>query len=235
MKIKLLLLIPILFLTGCSVNYNLRIDSSLKVKETITVLEQNDILKIHNDNLKLVPDQVFSQYSYVDNFKNYKLKDKLFKNDKTGGIVENTYKSINNYKNSFFFSTLFSDINYTEYANVVSVQILGYNPSVFNSEVDPNYYMEDIVVKIKFHNKVIESNAKEYDEKTNTYTWVLNDDKQSGNISFSIDKNKKKYDIIIKDFFSDNLATIIIISVLVSIIIIVSSYLYTTYKKNDKI
>ena len=65
-KIKILLIIPLLFLTGCSINYDLRIDSNLKFKETATILENNNILELYNKNLKLVPDQKFSQYKILN-------------------------------------------------------------------------------------------------------------------------------------------------------------------------
>lgn len=204
-KLKLVLIIPLLFLTGCSINYDLRIDSNLKFKEKATILENNSILELYSQNLKLVPEQKFSQYEDT----NYKLIEKIFESDKTGGIVTANFKDYNDFEKSILFTNLFSDLNINEYGNIVTMQTSGYNSSFFISEIDPTLNVEDITVNIRFHNKVVENNADRYDEKTNTYTWILDADPTSGNVMFSIDKNQKRYDIIFKDFITDNSFTII--------------------------
>ena len=107
------------------------------------------------------------------------------------------------------------------------MQTSGYNSSFFISEIDPTLNVEDITVNIRFHNKVVENNADKYDEKTNTYTWVLNADPASGNVMYSIDKNEKRYDIIFQDFINDNLFTII-----ASGVILVSGLLIYLYFRN---
>lgn len=234
-KLKLLLIIPLLFVTGCSINYNLRVDSNLNFKENATISEKNDVLNIYNKNLKLVPDQKFSQYESFDGFESYDLKKKLFEKDSTGGIVEAWFNGIDKYKKSLLLTSVFSDINVTNYGNISSIQFIGYNPSVFVSEEDEEFQMDDITVNIRFHNEVVENNAQSYDEKTNTYTWVLNENKESGNIMFSIDQSKKRYDIIIKDFFSDHLATIITLSVLAFAVIVAACVLYSKNQKSNKI
>jgi len=231
-KIKLLLIIPILFLTGCSVNYNLRVDSNLNFKEEATILENNEILQIYNQNLKLVPKQKFSQYESVKSFEPYKLKKEIFEDNKTGGVITANFNGKESLENSILFKSLFSDLNINEYSNIISFQTIGYNTSFFVPETDPNFFLEDIIVNIRFHNKVVENNADKYDEKTNTYTWVLTTEQDSGNIFFSLDKNQKRYDIIFKDFIEDNLFAII--SVLV---IVVSGFLIYMYfvRKNKSI
>lgn len=234
-KIKLLLIIPLLFLTGCSVQYNLRIDSNLNFKEETTLLEKNQILEIYNKNLKLIPKQKFSQYKSVDGFKPYKLSKEIFSNEETGGIIKSSFNGIENFKNSILLTTLFSDLNVTEYGNIVSIQTTGYDSSIFVAETDPNFFLEDIIVNIRFHNKVVENNASKYDEKTNTYTWILNTNQESGNISFSIDKNQKRYDIIFKDFINDNIVAISISSILLVVLLVIGSKLYIKNKNINKI
>ena len=230
-KIKLLLVIPLLFLTGCSVKYNLRIDSNLNFIEETTLLEKNEILEVYNKNLKLVPKQKFSQYESTDEFKPYELTKEIFENNETGGIIKANFDNEEKFKNSILFTSLFSDLNVNKYGNIISFQTIEYNTSFFVPE-DPTFVMEDIIVNIRFHNDVVENNALKYDEKTNTYTWILNTEPSSGNISFSIDKNKKRYDIIFQDFINDNLFTIISASVI--IIIVISIYLYFV-NKNKRI
>jgi len=233
-KIKLLLIIPILFLTGCSVQYNLRVDSNLNFKEEATLLEKNEILKVYNENLKLVPKQKFSQYESSEEFKPYKLTREIFESNETGGTIKANFNGKEKFKNSILFTSVFSDLNINEYGNIISFQTTGYNSSFFVPE-DTTFVMEEIEVNIRFHNKVVENNAVKYDEKTNTYTWILNTDVSSGNIMFSIDKSQKKYDIIIQDFFSDNLVTIIISGILILSGIAIYLYFVRKNKSINKI
>ena len=233
-KIKLLIIIFTLFLTGCSAEYNLRIDSNLNFKEEATLFEKNEILEVYNKNLKLVPDQKFSQYESSKEFKPYKLAEKIFESSQTGGVVEANFKGVENFENSILFTSLFSELNITKYSNIVSFQTSGYDSSFFVPE-DPMFVMEPITVNIRFHNEVVENNALKYDEKTNTYTWFLNEEQSSGNIMFSINQNKKRYDIILQDFFGDNLISIIVFSVIIIAGISVYIYFINKNKKINKI
>ncbi|MBE6153565.1 MAG: hypothetical protein E7166_05015 [Firmicutes bacterium] len=234
-NLKLLIIISLIFITGCSTKYDLTIDSDLNLKETVTLYENNKTLEVYNNNLKLVPDQKFSQYKEMSTFKNYKLIKKIFEKDKTGGVIQTKFSSLEKYRDSFVLTTIFEDIQFLEYGNIVNIQTSGYNPSIFVSEEDFEFFMEDIEVNIKFHNDVVENNAQKYDEKTNTYTWILNQDSKSGNIMFSIDKSKKRYDIIIKDFINDNLFSIIGIGTLLTITLLITIVMYRKNKNSISI
>ena len=234
-KLKLLVIIPILFITGCSIKYNLRIDSNLVFKDNIVLYEDNKILSSYNTELKNVPKDKYSQYKNTEGFENYNLTDKYFENEKTGGRVEAIFKNVEEYKKSLVFKWLFEDIVVNKNNNIVSYQTIGYNTSVFDSELDFDYYMEDIELNIRFHNKVIEHNAQKYDEKTNTYTWILSSNMESGNVMFSVDQSKKRYDIIVQDFFNDHLITIIAISTIIFIIVVAGCVMYSKSQKLNKI
>lgn len=227
---KLLVLLPFLILiTGCSIKCDLRIGTNLSVKETITIKESNKTLSLYNTNLKDIPKQRMNEYKNIDEFKQLKLKKEIFENDFTGGVVTAEYSSLNNYKSSGTILSLFSDVSITDLGNVTNVQITDYNPSSFFEPEDTNIDMENIEVNIRFHNKILDNNAQSYDEKTNTYKWVLTSDINSGNISFSIDKNAKRYDIIIKDFLDDNKYTLITLAI---ILITLGGITVIYYNKN---
>lgn len=233
---KILILCSLLFLvTGCSIKYDLRIDSNLSVKETITIKENNDVLKIYNSDLKKIPKDRISEYKNVDGFKQMNLEKEIFENNQTGGIVSANYTSLKDYKKSGTVLSLFSNISITDLGNTTNVQITDYNSQSFFEPEDTNTSMENIEVNIRFHNKIIDSNAKTYDEKTNTYTWLLTSDISSGNILFSIDNNSKRYDIIIQDFLNDNKYTLIIMGIILAIAFITFSKYYINNKKVNKI
>lgn len=234
MKIKLLLLIPLLFLTGCSIEYNLAIDSNFKVIEELTAYENNNELLRYYDNIESIPSKHFYQYKNMGRFKKYSLTKELFEKEKTGGIVKSSKYKIADLKDSPLIETLFSNFSINEYGDMLSIQATGYNYSLFEGEGN-NIDMEDIIVNVKLQHEVIDNNADRVDEKTNTYTWVLNNDVRSGNIYFVIDKSKKKYGIQIKDFFNSNLSTIYTISAVIGIILLVAIYFAFRLRKINKI
>ncbi len=234
-KYKLfLLLCSLIFITGCNIDYNLTIDSKQRIKETSVITEDNDILKVYNDSLEVVPEQTFYQYKSLTGFKYYKLDQKIFNEDSTGAKLIANFDNFDEYKESLLFGRLFDNLSINEYGNMLSVVASGYHQDFFASEEDENFNVKQINVNIKFHNKVTDNNADEYDEKENTYTWILkaNDNKS---ISFSIDKNEKRYDIIIKDFLTNNLITIIVTISIILLILIIATYFSIKNKHANKI
>ena len=74
MKKIFVLLIMLMFVTGCTIKCDLRIDTNLKVRERLTITETNKVLDIYNDNLKIIPKQRISEYENIEEFKQFKLK-----------------------------------------------------------------------------------------------------------------------------------------------------------------
>lgn len=234
-KLKLILLIiPLIFITGCDIEYNLRIDSNQKVKESATITESNEILSIYNPSLKVVPEQTFYQYESLDAFKYYKLDKKIFNSDSTGAKITGTFNSISEYKKSLLLGNLFENISVNEYGNVLSVVASGYNSGFFSSEEDETFSIGEIKVNIKFHNEVTSNNADSINEEDNTYTWILTANEEK-TITFTIDKNEKRYDIIIKDLFLDNLVGLIITGIVIVTGLIVAMIFIRKNKQNNKI
>ena len=234
MKKICILIFMMIFITGCTIKCDLRIDTNLKVRERLTITENNKVLGIYNDNLKIIPEQRISEYENIEGFKQFKLKEELFGSDYTGGVVEAKYNSLDEFKKSGSFTSLFSSLSVSEASNVTSVVISDLNYSFFESEGEP-IDINDIELNIRFHNKVANSNAKSYDEKTNTYTWLISPNNETTSISFDIDKNNKRWDIIMEDFFNDNLVSIIVVSILIIIASIITIRFYVKNKNANKI
>ena len=211
MKKICILIFMMIFITGCTIKCDLRIDTKLRVKEQITITEKNDTLSIYNKDLKK----------------------EIFESDYTGGVVEANYNSLNEYKNSGSFSSLFSNLSVSETSNTTSVVISDLNYELFDQEIE-QLDLSDIEINIRFHNKISSSNAKSYNEETNTYTWIINKN-DPASISFTLDKNSKRWDLIIEDFLNDNMGSLILSGIIILIIIIILIKLYIKSKKNNHI
>ena len=234
MKKVMILIIMLTFITGCTIKYDIRIDSNLKVKETIRITEDNDILGIYNHDLKVIPKQRIDEYKNISGFRQLKLKKEIFQNDKTGGIIEANYNSLDDYSKSGTFTSLFNSLSVNESSSVATVTISDYNYSFFEFD-EEGTQIDDVEVSIRFHNKVVSSNSKSYDKKTNTYTWVLGRNSNTKSITFEIDKNTKRWDIIIQDFINENLVTIIITGIILVVAGIIALRFYIRNRNLNKI
>lgn len=238
MKNKLILLVTMsfMFLTGCTIKYDLVIDSNLKVKETISIKEDNSILNVNNKNLEAVPKMFFAQYKSMEDYKSYELIDEIHTDNETGAIIESKFSTFEQYKKSMPYAFLFSKVTVTEAYNYVSVAYTDFNHGFFTNAIDPNKGdVNDIEVNIRFHNKVTEHNAESCNDVTNTCTWRLGKDASTQMVSFTIDTDSKRYDIIFKDFITNNLVTLIIIGSLALIGIVAYFSVINKTRSSNKI
>lgn len=198
MKKIILLILSILMLSGCTVNYNLVYENET-FKENLEVTSQKD---------KIIDGQVFS--SIVDNYYNnvnvlvdYKVqpgdmtdeeilleydtynKTLINREDVYGINLGYDYNEETNYVNSSLVYSLFDKIEITDdYINVSG------GKNIFDNYSN----LEQIVVSFKTDKKVLEANSDEV--KNNTYYWYINKinyDKKT--IKINIDKS-----VVIEEF-----------------------------------
>jgi len=233
---KLLIFISLILLTGCSVNYDLTITDKEKVIEEF---------KVYVDN-----EEILSSYStideYLDYYSNLYLSNQGYENFKVDTHkgkevsyfeVKNEYKSLDEYISSVSFKSMFTSAEIERIGNYVSFRTSknAYLESIRNGEVvseDSRY--ESFKISIKFYNEVTASNADEVDEKNNIYTWVVSEEDDEDYIYFKIGP-KVQYNVVIMDYIQNNLATIIIISSAVIILVSIIVFIYIKAKKNNEV
>lgn len=233
---KKILLISILFLTGCSVQYDLVITEKEEVKENFYVYIDNQIIKNNSMSIDEYLDHYSSIYSQNEKYKKFNITTKEGKN-KSYFKVNRTYKNLNDYIDSYSFKSMFdyADIERGNKYISFTTSDNAYLEALKNDELisETNKY-DDFKVSIKFYNEVVNHNADHVNKKENIYTWNILDDDKENFIFFKIGP-KVKYSVMLKDKISENIVSISIVSLLFMLIIGFFGYVYVKIKKNNEI
>ena len=227
---KMLILLFLMFVTGCNIDYNATIYHNKKIREECKFTEENAFILKYNEDISLFLNSKMDPYKQY--FDSYKFMKKINK-DNSYVLMKKTNQNLDEFKTTTILNQLYEFIIIEENNNQFSFKFLNLVDDVSNNP-DSNFYMDDIRIKIRLHNKVIESNADNIDEKKNTLEWVITQTDKEKNILFKLD-HKKRYDIILIDMFLLNKDTIIPICVTLIIILSVLFYFYLRYKKNSSI
>ena len=192
-KIRLICIVFItcIICSGCTIESNIKVMSDGSVIEKINVVGNHDISDINDETIKK---KINNNYNYLISSYDYDYKF----DDKINLFLEKKYNSLSNYLKNENISLLFEDYELFEYQGIVSFKNTGntlYNKLFYYEDIPvDNYYTElvdKIIIKIQFENVVVDNNADSYDEKTNTYTWVIDKENQKKDIEFSFDSTKK--------------------------------------------
>ena len=217
MKIKrIILIITLLFLTGCSATYNLNI-SEEGIKEVIEGTVTNNELDNtgHTDanvfvyNLESRTPLIRDEGSYSKNITN---KDNYKK-------FTYTYSYDGNYDKSSALNICFDNPMFDESEEYYYVEL----KSPFNC-----LYSDKLTINITSDYEVISNNADKV--HNNTYTWIIND-KDNVNISLTISK-KLSYQ---KNEYEVSFTRLRIIGFIVLIILSIITYLLYRKKNSNKV
>jgi hypothetical protein len=222
-------------ITGCTIDYNLTINSDKQVEETTKIINSNEMILLHNESVNLFLTEQINTHKQIDIFRRYVFGKHLGK-DSSYISIKRTYGTLKDYITSPTFNHLFENATITETEEYVSFQTTGeyYYNNVYGEQSEPDFYVGDINIQIRFHNKIIDSNADEIDEKSNTLKWKITDKNLEKSIYFKV-SNEKRYDIIVIDYIMKNQSTIIISLSILVVIMIISLYVYVNFRKNNTI
>lgn len=198
---KILFLISIIMLTGCSVVYELNIDNKNSYNERINFTESNNYLKKYGENtsetISNIIDFYFSGNEEIEpvivlDTKNIKGKKS---GEYTGFTLNQTFSNQKIYQESLFFNYYFETSKitnakdtYTIYGNKFNYD----NVKKLTTSYKYTFDVDNIVIKIQSYYDVIDSNATKIDKKTNTYYWIVNEDNASNfELKLTYSKDKK--------------------------------------------
>lgn len=230
MKLKtVFLLIFLLFITGCSIDYKATVYSNNKIKEQAKFIGKNELILKNNDSLDLYLDSQMESYKNINIFSDYKFK-KIIKEDFSYVDVSKTYRNLNQFKSFSLINQLFEEITIEKSNNKT---IFRASKSLLNLDdsPDPTFFVEKINIKFRLHNEILKSNANFFDISKNTLEWNI-DPNNVEEIYFELGLNKK-YDIILIDLISDNKITIGLLSLLLFIMLIISRKVYKNHIKSS--
>ena len=203
MKYKKLLLIFILFLTGCSANYDISLEKNGKIKENVEIqIDNNDTNVNHIKEIK----------NNLNEKINYKLK---IVDDNIVITYEKNYNNIEDYiLNSIAYKQYFNDIEFNKSSvNTTINAISNFNKnsiSINNDNINKINYLQ---INLKSNLNILEENS---DVKSgNVYSWIYNGKSNSKKIYFKYSSSSN--DNIVKSIIT--ISTILIITIITVIII----------------
>lgn len=235
MKLLFLLLIP-LMITGCSVDYNVLVDENKKVVETVKFIGVNEQISNNNESLDMYLNEQITTYKQIDLFSHYIFTKHVGKMA-SYVMMQKSYESLKEYSNSTVFRNIFEGAEVIKKEDYTSFNTTGkyyYNNLYGGEGTEPDFYINDLTIKIKFYNKVVDSNADKVDERNNTLEWDITPENIEKYIYFKV-SNDKRYDIMVIDFIIRNKVTFISIFTVTVSILIILLYLHLNLKKNNKI
>lgn len=229
---KIIILITLLFITGCNVSYDVTVTSDKKIKETLNfVVEKSEIEEQTSDVKGYINEQI-ANYKKSSMFKNHDFNYKI-KKDKVYFEVTKSYSNIEEYEKSQLYKEMFDSL-YAIDGKEFYFSTRGNFRPLNSDSPDPDFDQPDTTINIKFHNKVVSSNANLKDEKTNVHTWVIKSSDKDRFIEFRLD-NEKRYDIIILDYINDNKLVVIPVALFLCLAIGVAIFVFSKYKVNNRI
>lgn len=222
LKLFLIILFSILFISGCTVEYNVNISKDEKVEEEIKIAIENDVYKEYYDSYIQYFDVMYNAWTEELNISGY---EKIYASDdkKAYATFKKTYTSIEQYLNNDLKNKIFIDESDGRNINLKSNN---------NASLDPNFYIESSKFTIKTDYKLEKTNATKEDIVKGEYIWDFNN-KELGDIKFTIVDEENK----IKEQFNGSniffISTIIIVIIIVVGLIIL--YFFIRMKKVNKI
>lgn len=200
MKKKILLILIPLLTAGCTINYDLTIDSDTIIEEAKITIPISQVTDYGNYQTQInTPRPV-----YIGNGKNYNMSED---EDEDNYYVSYKYKhDINYYSKSSFLNTCYEKNN----IKITDDQIIISTSNVFKCiSMEDGYRADSADINIKTKLKVTENNADEV--KGNTYIWHMNSYEYSDKpINITIEKNKTAAEKINKTIQNPYIVMIII-------------------------
>lgn len=233
---KIILIVLCFLLTGCKIDYNLKITNDNKF------VENADLSKYFPDGSSFIDETGTYTYNFADELKNdaygylnelgysrYSISDITSKNYE-GVRVTRTYDTFNSYNYNLLVKNLYDDFSVSSDNSIITISAKGFNRENIESKYEMiGMEIGNSSINVELPYKVLENNADSVDENHNIYTWYIDKDTVSKDLLLKYDTN---------DIYALNMNTIgvkvninIIYLVLALIIIIVISYFGYIYIK----
>lgn len=212
---KILLLIVTLFLfSGCTIDYNIKFKRNHNVDEKMIITEKNSNLKNPDYTIDEIIQSKFDSYKTELSTNSFSKKVKK-QSDLTQIILESKNKRLERFQKFIYFQKMFNKPIIEETEKYFSFDTAGYydQSGLFYDEtgVVDDGFVDKININITFEDKVISSNADKVNEKTNTYTWVLDKTTTKKRIKFKLENKKSKKNKILKGSLSSNIIKSVLI------------------------
>ena len=218
----------ILFVTGCSVEYNLNINDDKSVSEKVIASENtNKMQAMTRLKGKQAIGYLYDMYKRKNTNSSYTSREG---NGITYVTTIATHNTIEEYSKKFS-SDIFDNIILEKNDNIVRFICIQKNKLTSNESNSLIY--DNITVKINIPFEVTYSNADNI--SGNTYTWYIKKDQDLKSIEFTYDEEKLKNKITIKinnKTYDINFGLIIVSGIIVLLLIVILIVVINNRKNN---
>lgn len=227
---KIVLLLIIILLSGCSVEYNVIINEDSSVNEKVVAKEMTKRMKIITglDEKKSV--------NYLYNMFDRKGKKTRISTSTSGADTISTvtcyHSSLNKYKKSFD-SDVFEKPVITENGNIVTITYK--QKEQLSSSPNSTLIYDSIVFKIKIPFKVVSNNANSINK--DVYSWNIKKDEELKTIKISYDKSDYLYkkEVDLNGFKLNIRYDFMIIGSIILIVAVIAMIVFINNKKNNRV
>lgn len=186
---KILIILMLMLLTGCTIDYDARITKDKKVFEVIKIEMDKDVVDIYYQDPNDYFDFISSKYEREYGVSGYTPKQMIKKNNKYVYIYEKT-STLNEYLNSNLRKTIFNNYEYQEKNGKITVKVNDYI-DLFNMDVqDPNFHINPFKIILKSDYYFSDSNADNINDLTGAYTWEFDETTTDKTIEFVLTDNQ---------------------------------------------
>ncbi len=218
-KKNILLAVIFIFMTGCTVNYDLKFNENT-IEEKITIIPENEQEK---ENTRYFENRDF--YAIID--ANNELPYEQTKKD-NGNYEFNYDYNFDTFRNSRFTSC-YDAYTLTDDDGIITLS----TSKKFKCLIYDYNYVDNLNINITTEYKVVENNADEVNG--NVYTWHINENNSENKpIKFSYNKNKKRKTTL-KEFIEKNITNIIILCGTLVLFILITLSIFIKHKRVNKI
>lgn len=211
---KIIILLFVILLTGCSGTYNLKFNDDLSIKEELNVE---------------IPSTEENKQKTLDLFKNNKINNKKYSikssNNRLKIKYSEEYISIEDYiVNSNLYHLLFDSISYDKTDKYIEVETKNAldlkNNSIYKVN---NYDISLFQINLESTHKILSSN---YDQKEgNIYSWTIDENTKEKEINFKIST----------DYYKNKIVYLVPLIIIGLVIVISFIYLYNRIRKTNRL
>lgn len=189
MKKILLLIICILIITGCKVEYNLVINNDLTISESVKMTGTDEFFDNYYKSSRMnVIEMMFDDYRKED-LRNGGYSYQIIDGNTPYVLASQDYVNAQDFATkTILFAQYFEDIEVYEQDGVITIETHDFIP--INPDSIERYNIKTTKIDIKSSYKIVSHNASSYDEKTNTYTWYIDDETTDFSLKFAYDTNE---------------------------------------------
>lgn len=235
---KIIIIILCLLLSGCKIDYNLKITNDNKYVEKCDLLkyfpggnsveyiegtsETRDIAELlRSDAREKLNTMAYLKYKLIDvESANYK-----------GVRATRTFDGAVAYNYNLLIKELYDDFSVNLDKNIVTLSAKGFNrEKVEYSNEEAGFVIDNSTITIDLPYKVIENNADEVDESKNIYTWYINKDTKEKDILLKYDVDSL-YALNMKTIGTKVNMTVVYIVFIVLVLVILGYFVYLYIKK----